>query len=89
MSIASLREGRSPSPSIGGAFEALDEGIVTSGRYSNSSLESPPSEIPLEEVEKALSGLSREDLVLALKRAKEQLDIVSRMSEKESKTGDT
>lgn len=78
MSIASLRDGRSPSPSIGGAFEALDEGYTaTSGVYSSSSFESPTSEIPLEEVEKALSGLSREDLVLALKRAKEQLDIVS------------
>lgn len=34
-------------------------------------------EIPLEAVESALRDLSRDDLVLALKRAKEQMDIVS------------
>lgn len=34
--------------------------------------------IPLEAVENALQSLSRDDLVLALKRAKEQMDIVSR-----------
>ncbi|UZJ54621.1 hypothetical protein CBS101457_003941 [Exobasidium rhododendri] len=37
---------------------------------------SASSEIPLEEVEEALSGLSRDALVMALKRAKEQMDIL-------------
>lgn len=78
MSTPSSSERRSPSPSVitGTISHELDEDLP-SGLYSNSSVESPQSEIPLEEVEKALSGLSREDLVLALKRAKEQLDIVS------------
>jgi hypothetical protein len=61
------------------------------GLYSESSsdhLLSSSTEIPLEEVEKALYGLSREDLVLALKRAKEQMDIVSeRLAPLTIKTG--
>lgn len=77
---------KSSSPSPPTDVVALDEGSTISdmsaqvdalGLYADVATEFPASEIPLEEVEKALTGLSRENLVLALKRAKEQMDIVS------------
>ncbi|PWN90802.1 hypothetical protein FA10DRAFT_267237 [Acaromyces ingoldii] len=39
------------------------------------------TEIPIEEVEQALEGLTREDLVMALKRAKEQMDLLDQRLE--------
>lgn len=83
----------SPSPPIAAA--ALDQSFSISDNsaqvhalrlYADNSIESLVSGIPLEEVEKALTGLSREDLVLALKRAKEQMDIVRNSPKRGRKT---
>lgn len=57
-------------------------GLMTSGY--DSAMTSPAmkaAEIPIEEVEQALEGLTREDLVMALKRAKEQMDLLDRRLE--------
>lgn len=56
--------------------EGIDRDAAKIPHISLQSDSDPTSEIPLEEVEVALAGMSREDLVLALKRAKEQMDIV-------------
>jgi hypothetical protein len=92
-SSTSNRAVSGPSSSASGLFHDDDDDADTLSEDKQSDevglhFASPMTiskEIPLEEVEKALSGLSREELVLALKRAKEQMDIVS---EKRQTDGD-
>ena len=62
------------------AHTHVPEGLGVSLGSDRVDAASSASEIPLQEVEQALAGLSREDLVLALKRAKEHMDIVSQQT---------